>query len=254
MKSYLVLQLYGPFAAFGDTAVGEYRPSYDHPSKSGIVGLLCAAMGISRTDEKRIQDLSAGLGFSVLVLESGKLLRDYHTAQVASEPKLKKRVVATRKDELDVDRVETILSSRDYRMDSLYRIAIWSNSSAVQLDQIENALLRPGFIPYLGRKSCPVAVPFVPQLVDAVSAREALLSVRDDSEIMELLFSVLKINDKKREGSFRLYQDHEEGIKEGMKVSRRDRLINRKNWQFGNREEIMISLGGADVLQQNTDQ
>jgi CRISPR system Cascade subunit CasD len=38
MRDYLLFRLYGPLAAWGDIAVGEYRPSFAHPSKSAIIG------------------------------------------------------------------------------------------------------------------------------------------------------------------------------------------------------------------------
>lgn len=48
---FLVFQLQGPMAAWGDTAVGEFRPSLDAPGLSSLVGLLGAALGLRREDE-----------------------------------------------------------------------------------------------------------------------------------------------------------------------------------------------------------
>ena len=50
---FLVFQLQGPMAAWGDTAVGEFRPSLDAPGLSSLVGLLGAALGLRREDVGR---------------------------------------------------------------------------------------------------------------------------------------------------------------------------------------------------------
>ncbi len=44
MDNYLVFQLYAPLAAWGGQAVGQERPSDDHPSRSALLGLLAAAL------------------------------------------------------------------------------------------------------------------------------------------------------------------------------------------------------------------
>ena len=248
MTSYLVFDLYGPIASFGDTAVGEYRPTYSYPSKSSIVGLVAAALGIERDHEERLQSLSSNLGFAVLVLSRGILLRDYHTIQVPSSVRLKKRPVRTRKDELAVDDVNTILSTRDYRMDSLYRIALWSKSEDFYLDDIKEALCFPKFTLYLGRKSCPPALPLKPEIVKAEKVEDALIV---NSLPLEFLGPLLKVD---YDSKYPIYKDVDFNESTGnlYQVMRRDRLISRRKWQYGEREEIMQFVGGEDVFQQNT--
>ena len=68
MLDFLIFQLYGQMASWGEIAVGEYRPSRDYPSKSAIIGLVAAALGITRDDEDRQLALSEALGFGVCVL------------------------------------------------------------------------------------------------------------------------------------------------------------------------------------------
>ena len=54
MREYLMFRLYGPMASWGDIAVGEYRPSFAHPSKSAVMGMLAAAVGLRREEEDKI--------------------------------------------------------------------------------------------------------------------------------------------------------------------------------------------------------
>ena len=60
MQEFLIFRLYGSMASWGDIAVGEFRPTFDHPSKSAVIGLIAAAMGIRRDEEERQRELAAG--------------------------------------------------------------------------------------------------------------------------------------------------------------------------------------------------
>jgi CRISPR system Cascade subunit CasD len=72
MRDYLLFRLYGPLAAWGDIAVGEYRPSFAHPGKSAIIGLLAAALGIRRDKEEQ-KSLAESCSFAVRVDSMGVL-------------------------------------------------------------------------------------------------------------------------------------------------------------------------------------
>src|SRR6266498_4960488 len=150
MRDYILFRLYGPLAAWGDIAVGEYRPSFAHPGKSAIIGLLAAALGIRRDEEDRQKSLAESCSFAVRVDSMGVLLRDYHTTQV---PSARKGVVHyTRRSELATDDLNTILSSRDYRCDAAYTVAInLADGSPYTVQQLAAALLKPVFTLYLGR-------------------------------------------------------------------------------------------------------
>ena len=180
MQTWLLFQLYGPMASWGEVAVGEARGTETHPGRSALIGLLAAALGIRRDDEDRLHKLSASFRFAVEVRSSGHFLRDYHTAQVPVQSALKKHPARTRRDELLVpkDKLGTILSSRDYRCDAFYRILVEATEQTEwTLDKLEAALLEPIFPLYLGRKSCPVSLPLAPRLVEAPSVVMALAQV-----------------------------------------------------------------------------
>jgi len=140
VKTYLLFRLYGPMCAWGDIAVGEQRPSAGHPSKSAVLGLLAAALGVRRDEEDRQKSLADAYAMAVRVDASGELLRDYHTAQVPPE----RRGVRyyTRQDELRSDKLNTILSQRDYRMDASYSVAVWAKNDSPPwaLSDVQSAL------------------------------------------------------------------------------------------------------------------
>lgn len=172
---YLLFRLYGPMASWGEIAVGESRHSAIYPGKSALLGLMAAALGIRRDEEQRQAALAAGYRFAVKVISAGHPLRDYHTAQAPDS--VGKFVYRTRRDELVVgkERLGTILSSREYRCDAFSLVAVVAEEGApYSLDEIREAFLKPRFHLYLGRKSCPVAVPLNPLVRDAAGFGEVL--------------------------------------------------------------------------------
>jgi CRISPR system Cascade subunit CasD len=76
--STLLLRLAAPLQSWGIDAKFERRGTERIPTKSGVIGLMAAAMGRRRDDS--ITDL-LGLNFGVRVDKEGVLLRDYHTAK-----------------------------------------------------------------------------------------------------------------------------------------------------------------------------
>ncbi|AKB19754.1 type I-E CRISPR-associated protein Cas5/CasD [Methanosarcina sp. WWM596] len=246
MKSYLLFRLYGPLASWGDIAVGTHRPSYDHPSKSAVMGLLAAAVGIRRDEENKHRELAEAYNFAVLVNSPGVFLRDYHTAQIPSVSSIKKQKhIDTRKGELGVEKekLTAVLSSRDYYSDSLYTIAICSKEEHSEafpypLELLEKKLNEPEFVLYLGRKSCPLALPVEAKIIDCNGLKEAFDKVEFKCEpLLRLL---------KKQKQARLYWEGEEnGLIPIHTIMRRDLTLSRKRWQFADRKEhyMMLELG-----------
>lgn len=179
MAAYLVFTLYGPLQAWGTTAVGEIRPCAGHPTRSGVLGLLAAALGIRRGEDDRLRALADGYDVAVRVDDPGDRFIDYHTVQTPQEKK--KRVFHSRRDELGgkLDRHEplnTILSRRDYLTDARFTVCLRARdaSAAPPPQELLAALEKPKLTPYLGRKSCPPGLPFLPRIIEAENAPAAL--------------------------------------------------------------------------------
>ncbi|MCC2323509.1 type I-E CRISPR-associated protein Cas5/CasD [Cellulomonas xiejunii] len=139
----LVLTLAGPLQAWGSSSRFTTRATDDAPTKSGVVGLLAAAQGRRRTDA--LEDY-VGLRLGVRIDQPGRLLRDFQTAR-------------------SLDGTDTMpLSYRYYREDARYVAVVEADPSL--LEAFDDALRRPVFPLYLGRRSCPPAEPLVPRLAD----------------------------------------------------------------------------------------
>ena len=240
MTNYLIFRLYGPMASWGDTAVGEVRPSYPYPSKSAVMGLIAAALGIERDEEGKLLRLAKEYSFAVRVDISGIPLTDYHTIQAPfSGTGRNKRTFSTRREEIfsqPRQDLSSIISKRDYYMDAHYTIALWSavDNPPYELDYLAEKLTNPVFTLYLGRKSCPLSLPVEAQVISAGTLLEAIKSVRfTEFEEFEPLAK------KKRHGLSILYWEKtdEAGIKPEHISKRRDMLLSRKRWQYENRIE-----------------
>lgn len=259
MREYLVFQLYGPLASWGDIAVGETRPSAPTPAKSAVLGLIAAALGLKRPDtveseaeraewESCHAALARGYGLTVKVQALGVPLSDYHTAQVPSSGTGRNRkTFPTRRDELTWlprDELNTILSRREYRQDAFTACALWSrNSAPYSLTEIRDKLLEPDFVIYLGRKSCPLALPLSPRIAPADSIEAALngcdpetalAGLWEDEKTAERIVGKLGKND------WLLWDaDAETNIPKDQTeiLTRRDEPLSRGRWQFSVREE-----------------
>jgi CRISPR system Cascade subunit CasD len=228
----LIFQLYGPLASWGAPAVGETRPSSDHPGRGALLGLLAAALGIRRDDGPGQQALASSVRFAVKQHSAGRLMRDYHTVQVPGRDK--KARYFTRKDELAVpkDKLNTVLSSREYRQDGLWQVAVLLDTqSDWSLDELGEALRSPVFLPYLGRKACPLAVPLAPQKVEANGLREAFAAA--PPRICDQQGRWLHLPD-----SVDFYWEGDAGdiaVQDTRQPA--DEVISRERWQFGSRQE-----------------
>lgn len=169
---FLVFQLYGSFASWGDIAVGEVRPTLPVPTKSSILGLLAAAKGITRQDDNAHLSLSESLSLGIQVITRGNFLSDYQTIQTPLQTNIKKKFPHTRKEELESGDLGTILSTRTYWTTPLYKVAFYGEKT--NLEEYCLSLKSPKFTLYLGRKSCTLDLPMNPHIITAKTFEEAL--------------------------------------------------------------------------------
>ncbi|WP_373063221.1 type I-E CRISPR-associated protein Cas5/CasD, partial [Gemmatimonas sp.] len=168
MTSFLLFTLHAPLASWGEIAVGEWRGSWDRPSRSALLGLLGAALGLLRDDAAAHAALTDGYGVGVRNDAMGNTMQDYHTTQSVSRVEMRRSAARTRADMMAVADKQTILSKREYREDVVFTVAVWQTGSARwPLDALANALRRPVFALYAGRRSNPLGLPVHPAVVEA---------------------------------------------------------------------------------------
>jgi CRISPR system Cascade subunit CasD len=131
----LLLRLAGPMQSWGVQSRFTVRDTGLEPSKSGVVGLLCAALGRQR--DEPLDDLAA-LTMAVRVDREGHLASDYHTAQgvLKAGGGIK----------------PTEVSRRYYLADARFLVALEGEDRDL-LARLHNALRDPHWPLYLGRKA-----------------------------------------------------------------------------------------------------
>ncbi len=138
----LLLRLEGPMQSWGYRSRFDYRDTALEPTRSGVIGLICAAMGIARGEDiSRFDAIRMG----VRVDKEGRPERDYHTA----------------KNVLKADgrgKTAVVVSYRDYLADAWFTVGLESEDTGL-LEDIAESLRNPKWILFLGRKAFPLTTP-----------------------------------------------------------------------------------------------
>ena len=139
----LLLRLVAPMQSWGTQSYFIYRDTGLEPSKSGIIGLLCAALGRGRTEP--VNDLAA-LRMGVRVDGEGRVMKDFQTAQKVLQA--------------DGESIKpTVTSWRYYLADARFLVGLEGEDVAF-LRRLHEALRDPVWPLYLGRKAfvpgCPI--------------------------------------------------------------------------------------------------
>lgn len=132
----LLLRLQGPMQSWGTISRFDERYSQFEPSKSGVLGLVCAALGRDRS--KPIDDLTS-LMMGVRVDREGVMLCDFQTAT---------GVVSASG---TIDKKRTVVSPRYYLSNAVFLVGLEGDS--LLLSAIHKALFKPYWPLFLGRKS-----------------------------------------------------------------------------------------------------
>jgi CRISPR system Cascade subunit CasD len=140
--SVLLMRLAGPMQSWGTRSRFSNRDTGLEPSRSGVIGLLCAALG--RPREAPLDDFLP-LKMAVRVDREGRLMRDYHTAQ------------KVRRADSSKGTQDTVLSERFYLADADFLVGLEGDRAF--LEPLEAALRRPVWSLFLGRKAFLPALP-----------------------------------------------------------------------------------------------
>jgi len=170
----LFLRLEGPLQAWGDhRSKFVVRRTGDVPTKSGVFGMVCAALGVSRREAAaewlpRLRPLAMGVRVDV----PGVRWWDYHTAGAGYGLMTAGGNI---KITASTGEFETLVSRREYLCDASFLVALRGEPALIA--EIAAAVEKPRWTFYLGRRSCPPSRPIFenppgafPDLISALSA------------------------------------------------------------------------------------
>jgi len=156
----LLLRLVGPMQSWGTTSRFDQRDTGKEPSKSGVIGLLAAAMGIDRKNWIDLEPLTR-LTMGIRHDRPGIPKRDYQTAQ---------HIISADSSKIH----ETAVTTRDYLADAAFLVGLECNDRFL-LERIYAALQNPVWTLALGRKSYVPSEPiWIENGLQDMPLREAL--------------------------------------------------------------------------------
>jgi CRISPR system Cascade subunit CasD len=183
---WLVLYFDAPMQSWGFQSRLDRRTTLGYPTKSGVVGVLCAAIGIPRNDRYNIRQL-ATLDMNVLVLSAAQRLTDFHTVGGGYDSKLQKECIPAK---VDGGTPATVITYREYLVDG--KFAVLLHGEAALLERCECSLRDPKWGVWLGRKSCVPAAPICHGVfstkkeaikhIEGVSGRSAIFEIKEAAQ------------------------------------------------------------------------
>lgn len=181
----LILKTEG-LSAYGLQTFDIHRRANHFPTRSAVIGLLAAALGITRKEHNALYELSENVQIAVQVNNAGEKMMDYHTVQNFRSPmgKIQKGVKPT---------------YREYWCDSEHTFAITTNE--VLANELLEAVKAPKYTLFQGRKSCPLTRPLFEDLMDENNPANALKKRSGNGQIFsdvlgENHVATLQIRDK----------------------------------------------------------
>jgi len=172
--AFLALLLDGPLQSWGSESRFQRRTTGLHPTKSGVVGMLCAAMGLAKgsVQEREVLPELAKLEMTSIVIprerSNGPIpvlrVEDFHT------------VLGTRRAS-GVENTDPVVTNRQYLADARFGLILEGDRRL--LERVGDALKDPRWGVWLGRKSCVPAEPIYRGLFDDdTEAQHALIGDR----------------------------------------------------------------------------
>src|SRR5262249_22816752 len=151
--STLLLRLAGPLQSWGYRSRFSDRDTGLEPTKSGVVGLLCCALGRPRSESPA--DLAA-LRMHVRVDRQGTLLKDFHTAGSGVVRRSREYFAPTSS---GAKGKNPNVTERHYLQDASFLVALEGDGSL--LTTLAKHLEDPKWPLALGRRSCPPSEPLL---------------------------------------------------------------------------------------------
>lgn len=176
----LLLRFASSQQSWGEDSKFNTRRTNREPTKSGVVGMLAAALGIKRDEPEKLTELNQ-LKMGVRIDREGVFLTDF---QMSSNP----------------ERGFKVVTHRHYLQDAMFLVGLEGDREI--LARLEGALRRPVFGLYFGRKGCMPSLP----LIIGTSNDDLLTALRNEPSLCKK-----SLNGENEDHTFRIVIEVEPG-------------------------------------------
>ncbi len=238
---YLVLRLESYLMSFGEGDYWDVRGTGAFPTKSAILGILSACMGLDWADEKNMEEIvRIGESLTLSAREDCKCMiqRDYHTIldTLKADGKLNENAVQ---------------SYRNYLMDGSFSVLLTFTQNEIH-EKVRDSLLNPSWPIFLGRKACPPTLPiYWGEEPEEKNAKEVFSRLETVPQIKARLLNIKPkkepwISENAEEENLPcITEENLEG--EYKKSLIRDSVVNPRLRVFSQREVFKFFVGVPDV-------
>lgn len=170
----LLLTFNAPLQSWGiDSKLKDHNTDFV-PSKSAVIGMIASAEG-----RKRDQDISdlASLRFGVRIDKEGSILEDFHVSVIGGSFGEEKDIYNNGHKTNTIAKSRTKVGHRYYLQDAYFTCGIEAEEDKLQ--HIAYVLTHPANALFCGRRSCPVTIDLVGNIVSG-SIETALQSENQD--------------------------------------------------------------------------
>lgn len=161
----LAFYIDAPLQSWGASSKYQYRETNAFPSKSAVIGILAAALGIDKHSEDEEEKITPLTNLKLTVVKVPKAhpttrLTDFHTIGGGYDKS------ATQREKMSIPRKAsgapfgTVITRRTYLTDAAF-IAILDGENGI-INDLHAALLDPVWGVWFGRKTCLPATPLTP--------------------------------------------------------------------------------------------
>lgn len=212
----ILLKLAGPLQSWGTNSHFETRHTDLYPSKSGILGIVAGSLGLKRDDNTNIKKLNELL-FATRIDQEGMILRDFQiSAKYKANGTFERNYV----------------SNRYYLSDAIFIVSL-SHEDKEYIQKIYQALKKPYFQQFMGRRSLPVNYDFI-------------ISVEDEEPIKllkEIPWQANKYYQSRHSNELTIYAD-KKLIDNKTEILRKDNVLSfsQKNREFEYRTEGLLKV------------
>jgi len=167
--SYLALLLDAPMQSWGFESQFQRRTTGLHPTKSGVIGMICAALGLAKgsTEEQATLPILVGLKMTSITIQRTRTNPWSGEAEELAVVRLEdfQTIIGTRRASGSMN-PDPVVTRRQYLLDARFGVILKGDHEL--LERVAGALQNPHWGVWFGRKSCIPAAPVFVGLSESV--------------------------------------------------------------------------------------